>query len=75
MLRVQSQDPPQEGLDHGDLPDSEGTRNRWMGEQVDEMVLMAACRDVLRGVFAQEGTNYEKDLAPMIEDEATSASL
>lgn len=32
------------------------------------MVLVAACRDVLRVVSAQEGTEYEEDLAPVIEE-------
>jgi len=62
------QDPPREGLDRGGLPDPEGGRTRWTGEQGDEMVLVAACRDVLRVVSAQEGTDYEEDLAPVIEE-------
>ena len=32
------------------------------------MVLVAACRDVLRVVSTQEGTDYEDDLAPKIEE-------
>jgi len=31
------------------------------------MVLVAACRDVLRLVSAQKGTEYDEDLAPVIE--------
>lgn len=33
------QDPPREGLDRGGLPDPEGGRTRWTGEQGDEVVL------------------------------------
>ena len=60
------QDPPREGLDRGGSP--EGGRTRWTGDQGDEMTLVAACRDVLRVVSAQEGSDYEDDLAPVIED-------
>jgi len=60
------QDPPREGLDRGGSP--EGGRTRWTGEQGDEMTLVAACRDVLRVVSAQEGSDYEEDLGPVIEE-------
>ena len=32
------------------------------------MTLVAACRDVLRVVSAQEGSDYDDDLAPVIEE-------
>jgi len=54
-----SQDPPREGLDRGGSPDPEGGRTRWSGKQGDEMVLVAACRGLLRVVSAQEGTDYK----------------
>ena len=60
------QDPPREGLDRGGSP--EGGRTRWTGEQGDEVTLVAACRDVLRVVSAQEGSDYEDDLGPVIEE-------
>jgi len=60
------QDPPREGLDRGGSP--EGGRTRWTGDQGDELTLVAACRDVLRVVSAQEGSDYEDDLAPVIEE-------
>ena len=40
------------------------------GEQGDELTLVAACRDVLRVVSAQEGSDYEDDLGPVIEEAA-----
>ena len=40
----------------------------WTGEQGDELTLVAACRDVLRVVSAAEGTGYDEDLAPVIEE-------
>ena len=60
------QDPPREGLDRGGSP--EGGRTRWTGEQGDELTLVAACRDVLRVVSAEEGTNYDDELGPVIEE-------
>ena len=60
------QEPPREGLDRGGSP--EGGRTRWTGEQGDELTLVAACRDVLRVVSAEEGTDYDEDLAPVIEE-------
>ena len=62
------QDPPREGLDRGGSP--EGGRTRWTGAQGDELTLVAACRDVLRVVSAQEGSDYEDDLGPVIEEAA-----
>jgi ribosomal protein S27AE len=62
------QEPPREGLDRGGSP--EGGRTRWTGEQGDEVTLVAACRDVLRVVSAAEGTDYDDDLAPVIEEVA-----
>ena len=61
-----SQDPPQEGLDCGGHP--EGGRTRATGGQGDEVTLVAACRDVLRMVSAQEGSDYEDDFGPVIEE-------
>ncbi len=60
------QEPPREGLDRGGSP--EGGRTRWTGEQGDELTLVAACRDVLRVVSAQEGSDYQDDLGPVIEE-------
>ena len=60
------QDPPREGLDRGGSP--ERRRTRWTGEQGDELTLVAACRDVLRVVSAKERTDYDDDLAPVIEE-------
>jgi hypothetical protein len=52
------QEPPREGLDRGGSP--EGGRTRWTGEQGDEVTLVA--------VSAQEGSDYEDDLEPVIEE-------
>ena len=60
------QDPPRAGLDRGGSP--EGGRTRWTGEQDDELTLVAACGDVLRVVSAREGSDYEADLGPVIEE-------
>jgi len=38
------------------------------GHQRDELTLVAACRDVLRVVSAQEGSDYEDDIGPVIEE-------
>jgi len=38
------------------------------GHQGDELTLVAACRDVLRVLSAQEGSNYEDDIVPAIEE-------
>jgi hypothetical protein len=35
------------------------------GHQGDELTLVAACRDVLRVVSAQEGGDYEDDIGPV----------
>ena len=53
-------DPPREGLSRGGSP--EGGPTRWAGEQGDEMTLVAACRDVLRVVSAEEGSAYAENL-------------
>jgi len=60
------QEPPREELDRGGSP--EGGRTWWTGEQGDEVTLVAACRDVLRVVSAQEGSDCEEDLEPVIEE-------
>lgn len=60
------QDPPRDGLSRGGSP--EGGRTRWTGEQGDEMTLVAACRDVLRVVSAEEGSAYDENLGPVIEE-------
>ena len=60
------QDPPREGLDRGGSP--EGGRTHWTGDQGDEMTLVAACRDVLRVVSAQEASDHEDNLEPVIEE-------
>ena len=59
-------DPPREGLSRGGSP--EGGRTRWAGEQGDEMTLVAACRDVLRVVSAEEGSAYAENLGPVIDE-------
>jgi len=59
-------DPPRDGLSRGGSP--EGGRTRWSGEQGDEMTLVAACRDVLRVVSAEEGTRFDDELKPVIEE-------
>jgi len=67
-------DPPRDGLFRGGSP--EGGRTRWSGEQGDELTLVAACRDVLRVVSAEEGTKFEDELKPVIvEAEDLSQSL
>ena len=38
------------------------------GEQGDELTLVAACRDVLRVVSAEEGSKYDENLGPVIEE-------
>ena len=60
------QDPPREGLNRGGSPD--GGRTRWTGEHGDELTLVAACRDVLRVVSAEEGTDYDEELGTVIEE-------
>jgi transposase-like protein len=60
------QDPPRDGLSRGGSP--EGGRTRWSGEQGDELTLVAACRDVLRVVSAEEGSAYEENLGLVIEE-------
>lgn len=60
------QDPPREGLSRGGS--SEGGRTRWSGKQGDELTFVAACRDVLRVVSAEEGSKYEENLGPVIEE-------
>ena len=65
------QNPPRDGLSRGGSP--EGGRTRWSGDQGDEMTLVAACRDVLRVVSAEEGSAYDKNLGPVI-DEASDLS-
>ena len=40
----------------------------WRGDQGDELTLVAACRDVLRLVSAEEGTSFEDELKPVIDD-------
>jgi len=60
------QEPPREGLDRGGSPD--GGRTRWTGEQGDELTLVAGCRDDLRVVSAEEGTRYDDELGPVIEE-------
>ena len=60
------QDPPRDGLSRGGSP--EGGRTRWSGEQGDELTLVAACRDVLRVVSAEEGSAYDENLGPVIEE-------
>lgn len=50
------QEPPRSRPSRGGSP--EGGRTRWTGEQGDEVTLIAACRDMLRGVAAQEGSDY-----------------
>ena len=60
------QDPPRKGLDRGGSP--EGGRTRWTGEQGNKLTHVAACRDVLPVVSAEEGTDYDEDLAPVIKE-------
>ena len=60
------QDPLREGLDRGGS--LEDGRTRRTGDQGDELTLVAACHDVLRVVSAQEGSDYEDDLEPVIEE-------
>ena len=42
------------------------------GHQGDELTLVAACRDVLRVVSAQEESDYEDDIWPVIEEADTA---
>jgi ribosomal protein S27AE len=60
------QDPPRDGLSRGGSPGP--GRSRWTGEQGDEMTLVAACRDVLRVISAEEGSKYDENLGPVIEE-------
>jgi ribosomal protein S27AE len=69
---IKGQEPPRVGLDRGGSP--EGGRTRWTGEQGTELTPVAACHDVLRVVSAQEGSDYEDDLGPVIERQPTSPS-
>ena len=60
------QNPPRDGLSRGGSPGP--GRARWTGEQGDEMTLVAACRDVLRVISAEEGSKYDENLGPVIEE-------
>ena len=60
-------EPPRDGLDRGGSS-SEAGRTRWSGEQGDDMTLVAACRDALRVVSAEEGVAYDEELAPVLEE-------
>lgn len=60
------QNPPRDGLSRGGSP--EGGRTRWTGEPGDELTLVAACRDVLRVVSAEEGSAYDENLGPVIKE-------
>lgn len=53
-------------MSRGGLPD--GGRTRWTGGQGDELTLVAACRNVLRIVTAEEGTEFERELKPVIDE-------
>ena len=66
LLRFQRPRSPRDGLDRGGSP--EGGRTRWTGEKGDELTLVAACRDVLRVISAQEGTKYDEELGPVIRE-------
>ena len=59
------QTPPRDGLSRGGS--SEGGRTRWSGKQGDGMTLVAACRDVLRVVSAEEDSAYDENLGPVID--------
>lgn len=39
-----------------------------MREKGDKLTIVVACRGVLRVVSAEEGTNYDEELGPMIEE-------
>ena len=67
------QDPPRDGLPRGGSP--EGGRTRWTGEQGDELTLVAACRDVLRVVSAEEASAYDENLGPVIEEAGDLSQL
>ena len=60
------QNPPRDGLSRGGSP--EPGRTRWTGEQGDEMTFVAACRDVLRVISVEEGSKYDENLGPVIEE-------
>ncbi len=60
------QDPPRDSPSRGGSP--EGGRTRWSGDQGDDMTLVAACRDVLRVISAEEGSAYDENLDPVIEE-------
>lgn len=60
------QSPPREGLSRAGSG-SPG-RSRWKGEQGDDMTLVAACRDVLRVISAEEGSAFDENLGPVIEE-------
>ncbi|WP_049998744.1 IS1595 family transposase [Halococcus sediminicola] len=60
------QNPPRDGLSRGGSPGP--GRARWTGEQGDEMTLVAACRDVLQVISAEEGSKYDENLGPVIKE-------
>ncbi|PSQ16500.1 IS1595 family transposase [Halobacteriales archaeon QS_8_69_26] len=69
------QEPPRNGLDRAGSS-SEAGRTRWSGEWGDELTLVAACRDSLRVVAAEEGVAYDEELGPVLEEvEDLSQSL
>jgi len=60
------QEPPRAGLSRGGS--SGRGRSRWTGEQGDQATLVAASRDVLRVVSAENGATYEDHLEPVLEE-------
>jgi hypothetical protein len=60
------QSPPRDGLSRGGSGDP--GRSRWEGAPGDKLTLVAACRDVLRVVSAEEGSAYDENLGPVIEE-------
>jgi hypothetical protein len=60
------QNPPRDGLSRDGSP--EPGRTRWTGEQGDEMTLVAACRDVLRVISAEERSKHDENPGPVIEE-------
>ncbi|EMA53628.1 hypothetical protein C450_06952 [Halococcus salifodinae DSM 8989] len=60
------QSPPRDGLSRGGS--GEPGRSRWEGAPGDKLTLVAASRDVLRVISAEEGSKYDENLGPVIEE-------
>ncbi len=67
-------EPPRNSRSRGGS--SQTGRSRWRGRHGDQLTLVTACRDSLRVIRGQLGTDYQDELAPVIQEaEALSQPL